>query len=101
MTFGQAVTAHRKALNLTQTELAPLLDCDGQTVSNWETGHTTPWPKRQVDVLLRLMRLENGRPAVEKPPPEPVQRLIRDKQVYEDVNGVPAPARRTRIIDRI
>lgn len=60
MTFAIQVRAAREALHMTQDELATAIDRDKQSVSNWECGRNTPWPKEQVRVLTVLLELQRG-----------------------------------------
>lgn len=48
----------RKALNLTQNELAEKLGVSGNTVSRWEKGES--WPDADGMLDLALQRLEQG-----------------------------------------
>jgi DNA-binding transcriptional regulator YiaG len=54
VTFAHTIRQHRLRLRLTQAEFALWLDRDKQTVSNWECGRSTPWPKEQQRVLAAL-----------------------------------------------
>lgn len=40
MTLREIIQAHRKAKSLSQADMAKLIDVDGQTISNIETGRT-------------------------------------------------------------
>lgn len=42
MELGNQIKAHRAALSLSQEELAEKVYVTRQTVSNWETGKSTP-----------------------------------------------------------
>lgn len=42
MTIGQSIRYHRKRLNLTQNQLAQLLDVTPQAVSRWENDTGLP-----------------------------------------------------------
>lgn len=42
MNLAQTIQKHRKARGLTQEELAEALDVSHQSISKWESGHTTP-----------------------------------------------------------
>ena len=39
---GKRIVTMRKALNMTQTELADKMDVSFQAVSNWERGNSMP-----------------------------------------------------------
>lgn len=54
MTFSHTIRSIRLRLHLTQAELALRLELDKQTISNWECGRSTPWPKEQARVLAAL-----------------------------------------------
>lgn len=54
MTFAATITAARRHLDLTQAQLAALVDVDKQSVSNWECGRNEPWPARQADICRKL-----------------------------------------------
>ena len=51
MTFADQIRAARLKLGFTQAELAARLTVTVQTVSNWECGRVTPWPRKQVEIL--------------------------------------------------
>lgn len=59
MTFPDQIRAARHRLQLSQAELAVALAVDKQSVSNWECGRTTPWPREQVRVLGLLLDLQH------------------------------------------
>lgn len=49
----EALVYRRKAANLTQTQVAEILNIDRTTVTKWETGRVSP----RVDMLPRLAAL--------------------------------------------
>ncbi|MGY3704926.1 hypothetical protein BW731_12250 [Vagococcus martis] len=53
MTIGQVLKEKRKEYQLTQEQLAEKIYVTNRTVSNWETGKTTP----DIDSLIRLSAL--------------------------------------------
>ena len=66
-----SVRKHRERLSISQREMALLLDVSTLTVSNWETGKTSPSGKNKLafaelrkmgvrEVWDRLERLEEG-----------------------------------------
>lgn len=63
---AEAVRALRARLGLTQAELAERLGTRQQTVSEWETGASTP--RRMSRRLLRMVAEESGVYEVEPPP---------------------------------
>lgn len=64
MTFARNVRSARRGLHLTQMELAARLDVDKQSVSNWECGRSTPWPKERLRVLSLLLDMQEPRERV-------------------------------------
>jgi transcriptional regulator with XRE-family HTH domain len=54
VTFPQQIAAARKALHLTQAELAARLGVDKQSISNWECGRSQPWPRDREAFLKQL-----------------------------------------------
>lgn len=60
MTFSQSIAALRKAHGLTQAELAARLGVDKQSISNWECGRNTPWPRDQEAYLKALQDAAPG-----------------------------------------
>jgi transcriptional regulator with XRE-family HTH domain len=77
LAMGQAVTARRSRLGLTQGELAALAGCDRQTISRLENAHSSPtldqWLKVATALRMPLSSLlrsaerqgEPGSPAVQ------------------------------------
>jgi len=57
MTFPETLRLCRRLHGFTQTELGAVLGVDKQTVSNWETGRTRPFPTLKTRVLSRLADL--------------------------------------------
>lgn len=53
MTVGESIFKHRRALGISQEELAEKLLVSRQTVSQWEKGHTVP----TLDNLIRLKEI--------------------------------------------
>lgn len=109
MTFASQILDTRRALGLTQVQLAAVLDTSEQTVSNWECERTTPWPKQQVAIMGKLLELQRGLHVVDTPDlPGTPAALMRDGEVIARLysEGLPAwreePAPvRARVIDRI
>lgn len=60
MTFPHTIRTARRALRLTQADLAAQIGVDKQSVSNWECGRSSPWPKEQARVLLQLLELQHA-----------------------------------------
>ena len=82
MTFAAALKKRRKALGLTQSQLAPLIGYDKQTVSNWETGRSMPWEKVERTVRERL----EMEPVRDEPPVtfRPIRPRVSDRIIWED-----------------
>ena len=53
MNFGEVLQTKRKSMGLTQEDLADKLFVSSKTISNWETGKTTP----DIDNLIRIASL--------------------------------------------
>lgn len=49
------IIAKRKALNLTQTELANLVNLKKNTVASWEQGISSP----DIDTIVELLKIFN------------------------------------------
>jgi transcriptional regulator with XRE-family HTH domain len=74
VTFADQLRAVRSALRCSQVELAARLGVTGQSVSNWECGRSTPWPRQQAELSANLtmflleeqctVKSEIGRPRV-------------------------------------
>lgn len=58
MTFPEQLKAERKRLDLTQAELAALLDVPARTYWEWESGKTTPYAITQEGALARLAKVK-------------------------------------------
>lgn len=69
MTFGETVQKLRYDLGLTQAQLALALRRSTQTLSNWEKGRNTPWPRAQHHVLEKIKSLLSERAAAKVEPP--------------------------------
>ena len=54
MTFAAYILDTRRALRLTQAELAARLHVDKQSISNWECGRNTPWETTQAAIRHKL-----------------------------------------------
>jgi transcriptional regulator with XRE-family HTH domain len=54
LAMGQAVTARRSRLGLTQGELAALAGCDRQTISRLENAHCSPTLDQWLKVAIAL-----------------------------------------------
>ena len=67
MTFSAWIKARRKALGLTQAELALRLDVDKQSISNWECGRSTPPEVPDLDLPVATPM-----PPTAAPPPSTV-----------------------------
>lgn len=55
--IGQRIESRRKALRMTQTELAGLVDVHQTTVSHWEKGRYAP-SRRYEAPLVRALRAQ-------------------------------------------
>ena len=55
--FGEKIRSARKALGLTQRQLAGLLDVSNTSISNWEKGLSRPDPD-MIQLLCRALRLQ-------------------------------------------
>ena len=63
MIFARQLRHARHVSSLTQARMADILGRSAQTVSNWECGRETPWPKEQIRVLSFLLDMAQPRPA--------------------------------------
>ena len=54
--FSRDLVAARRALHLTQAEMASYLQVTIQTVSNWETARAVPHPSNEARVRVLLTR---------------------------------------------
>ncbi len=84
--FGIRLAAARKAVGMTQTDVAERLSGRGfpvrtQAVSKWETGATLPNAKQLVE-LCRLYRIRDVVTAFSGPDPESEERNIRFLPLY-------------------
>lgn len=80
-TFQATIREARRRLQLTQVQLAALLDVDKQSISNWECGRSTPWPAVEKRALERLAALLD--PA-ELGAGRPMRRRVIDRMTWED-----------------
>lgn len=62
MDFPDHIRTLRRQLGFTQAELAAILECTTQSVSNWECGRCEPWPITQAVILAHLQVL-GGEPS--------------------------------------
>lgn len=74
MTFPETLRATRQAHVLTQAELADRLGVSSQTLSNWECGRSSPWPKQEANVLLALVAI--GLPKPKAPRARICERIV-------------------------
>lgn len=81
MTISEKITLCRKALGISQEELAALLHISRQAVSRWETGAAMPDTEKIIQLsrvfgvstdYLLLDEVEEARSKPEKQPEEPV-----------------------------
>lgn len=66
-TWGDKVYEFRQVHHLTQAELAAALGVTVQSVSNWESGRSTPWDKDRATYLERMLALATTRNAALQP----------------------------------
>lgn len=57
MTIGDKIRAHRKALNLTQTELGEKLGVKTNAVSKWECGRVEDIPRSKIKAMAELFNV--------------------------------------------
>lgn len=72
--FGKRIAAHRKALSLSQADLAQRLGVTAQAVSKWETGSALP----DVELLLALSHLYGVS----------INELLEDRDMIRDLSAV-------------
>jgi DNA-binding transcriptional regulator YiaG len=66
--FARHIYLARRALRLTQSQLAARLGVTVQCVSNWECDRSRPWPEQELRILERLKQVERGAFAVPSSP---------------------------------
>lgn len=91
MSIGERITELRKAAELSQGQLAAMLDVSRQAVSKWENDQTSPDTLKLIQ-LADILRTEVEYLATGKHPPEPevvhtveVQEKIVEKVVEKPV----------------
>ncbi|MBE6579467.1 MAG: helix-turn-helix transcriptional regulator [Ruminococcaceae bacterium] len=107
MTIGEKIQYYRKQKGLSQEELGTLLTVSRQTVSQWETGQTSP----TVDNLVRLKEVlgisvdallsggdeVQGEALQENPPLERYETRMTGEEAKDLVSRMAAPRKRERI----
>ena len=107
MTIGEKIQCYRKQKGLSQEELGTLLTVSRQTVSQWETGQTSP----TVDNLVRLKEVlgisvdallsggdeVQGEALRENPPLERYETRMTGAEAKDLVSRMAAPRKRERI----
>ena len=56
--LGENISKFRKKVNLSQEELAELMDCARQTISNWELGETSPTAEQVIE-LAKIFKVSS------------------------------------------
>ena len=89
MSIGERITALRKERNISQAELARLLDVSRQAVSKWENGQATPDTVKLIlisEVLgTEVEYLATGRRPVYQSPPVVVNLVEKVDKIVEKV----------------
>jgi transcriptional regulator with XRE-family HTH domain len=73
--FAMWLKALRKRMNLTQTQLAAVLDVSLESISRWEQGKTQPWASNLMKLFL--LATEQERDALA----EKAETYLKDKMV--------------------
>lgn len=107
MTIGDKIQYYRKQKGLSQEELGQLLTVSRQTVSQWETGQTSPTVDNlmrlkevlgvSVDALLSSGEEAQGEALQENPPLERYETRMNPAEAKELVSRIAAPRKRERI----
>lgn len=89
MSVGDRIAALRKERNITQAELARLLDISRQAVSKWENGQATPDTIKLIQLAevleTEVEYLATGRKPVYQSPPVVVNLVEKVDKVVEKV----------------
>ena len=89
MSVGERITVLRKERNITQAELARLLDVSRQAVSKWENGQSSPDTIKLIQLAeilgTEVEYLATGRKPVYHSPPVVVNLVEKVDKVVEKV----------------
>ena len=97
MSLGDRIAALRKERNISQAELARLLDVSRQAVSKWENGQTSPDTIKLIQLAevldTEVEYLATGRKPVYQSPPVVVNLVEKVDKVVEKVVEKPVVKR--------
>lgn len=100
MSLGERITELRKEKNLSQGQLAQMLEVSRQAVSKWENGQSTPDPIKIIklaEVLdTDIEYLSTGRQVVPTRPPV----VIKTTETVEKVVEVPVVQVVEKVVER-
>ena len=95
MSVGERISSLRKERNITQAELARIMDVSRQAVSKWENGQTSPDTVKLIqlaDILdTQVEYLATGRIPAEAQPPIVVNMVKTEEKIVEVEKVVEKP----------
>lgn len=101
MNFSLEIKRLRERLGMTQVELASTLQITSQSISNWETGRSTPWPSIAVEILDTLRQRSQGNPSTSAQERINGPRLDQIETRRVDVSKVPDHKHGSSSIERV
>lgn len=84
MSIGERITTLRKAANLSQGQLASMLDVSRQAVSKWENDLSTPDALKMIR-LADALNTETEYLATGKLPPKPEPVVVKTVEIQEKI----------------